>query len=486
MPEPHRPIDFAELAVPFPAAREADWRLKVAAVLKGEAFETLVGHTADNIPIGPLYPRCTDALPIPGMRPAKPWVIAARVDQGEVEAANAQALDDLENGAGALRLVFSGSLAARGFGLPLGDVERLDEVLANVDLNFIELHLESGTDAIKAARLVQALVERRNLSADTLSIDFGLDPIGSSASAVAPAAGTFDDVASITSMLREAGYKGPFLRCDGRPWHEAGASEAQELAGLIATGIAYLRLLEGSGLSIDQARTELSFLAVADADQFLTIAKFRAARRLWARVEAACGLEPKPIRLAAETAWRMLTKRDVNTNLLRNTIAVFGAAVGGADSISCLPFTAAHGLPDAFARRTARNIQAVLMEEAHLWRVSDPAAGAGGFEAMTDALCEEAWSLVQTIERGGGMAGLGRGGLRASVAATAASRSAALREGKATLVGTTRFTEPNIAFVPVLAPAGPTSETEADLRSIRLSEAFEDADGAMPSDGPRE
>ena len=102
------------------------------------------------------------------------------------------------------------------------------------------------------------------------------------------------------------------------------------------------------------------FRLAADADQFLTTAKFRALRKLWARAEEACGLTPAPVFVAAETAWRMMTRRDPYVNMLRTTMAVVAAGLGGADSISVLPHTAAIGLPDNFARRLARNTQLIL------------------------------------------------------------------------------------------------------------------------------
>ena len=123
----------------------------------------------------------------------------------------------------------------------------------------------------------------------------------------------------------------------------------------------------------------------ADADQFLTMAKFRALRLLWARIEQGCGLTPKPLFIAAETAWRMLTQRDPYVNMLRATMATFSAGLGGADSITVLPHTLALGLPDAFARRAARNTQLVLLEESNLAKVADPAAGSGGIEALTQS-----------------------------------------------------------------------------------------------------
>ena len=123
--------------------------------------------------------------------------------------------------------------------------------------------------------------------------------------------------------------------------------------------------------------------SAADADQFLTLAKFRALRLLWARVEQACGLTPKPLFIAADTAWRMLTQRDPYVNMLRATMATFSAGLGGANTITVLPHTLALGLPDAFARRAARNTQLVLLEESNLAKVSDPAAGSGGIETLT-------------------------------------------------------------------------------------------------------
>src|SRR5690606_32657031 len=133
------------------------------------------------------------------------------------------------------------------------------------------------------------------------------------------------------------------------------------------------------------------------ADQLLTTAKFRALRKLWARVEVACGLAPEPLFVSAETAWRMMAQRDPYVNMLRATMATFSAAVGGADAITVLPFTARIGLPDRFARRVARNTQLVLAEESYLGKVTDPSAGAGAMEDLTNQLCEAAWTLFQEI-----------------------------------------------------------------------------------------
>ena len=199
------------------------------------------------------------------------------------------------------------------------------------------------------------------------------------------------------------GFKGPFAVADGRVIHDAGGSEVQELAFVLAAGVAYLRAMESAGVALEDAQGMIYARLAADADQFLTMAKFRALRLLWARIEQACGLTPKPSFIAADTAWRMLTQRDPYVNMLRATMATFSAGLGGANAITVLPHTLALGLPDPFARRVARNTQLVLLEESNLAKVSDPAAGSGGIETLTQQLCEAAWALFQEIEKAGGV-----------------------------------------------------------------------------------
>ena len=280
--------------------------------------------------------------------------------------------------------------------------------------------------------------------------------------------------------LAGAGFKGPFAVADGRAIHNAGGSETQELGLVLAVATAYLRALAGCGIGLDAARRMIFFRLTADADQFLSIAKFRALRRLWGRVEDACGLAAAPVFITAETAWRMMTGRDPYVNMLRATIAVFSAGVGGADAITVLPFTLARGLPDRFARRVARNTQLVLAAKSHLAKVGDAAAGSGVIEDLTDQLCGSAWTLFQEIESAGGAAAaLEQGLIQKKVAPVRAARQAALARRTDMLTGTSDFADLDEPAVPVLdvaplaaapAPAGVTLEP---LRCIRLAEPFE-------------
>ncbi len=228
-----------------------------------------------------------------------------------------------------------------------------------------------------------------------------------------------------SSDLAGQGFTGPFAVADGRSVHAAGGSEAQELAFALASAVAYLRAMEQGGITLDDARRYIYFRLAADQDQFLTIAKFRALRSSGRASRRLAGLTPRPAFVAAETAWRMMTKRDPHGNIVRGTIAALGAAVGGADAVTVLPFSAALGLPDAFARRIARNTQTILIEEANIHRVADPAAGSGAIEALTDALCATAWKLFQEIEQTGGAAkALEAGSIQRAVAKVRAEREA--------------------------------------------------------------
>lgn len=438
------------LAAEFPAATETQWREAVSRALKGADFDKkLLSRTSDGIVIQPLYAKASGAV-VPRAKPGA-WRIVQRIDLPLPDMANEQALADLDGGADALSLVFVGAQGARGYGLAVETVADLERALEGVRLDLIALRIETAPwGGRPIAAMLAALIERAGYERAPLDIDFGLDPIGDfcvRGQAPAPFSAMFSRVHEVASTLRAQGYEtARFIRCDARWVHEAGASEAQELSYALAAGVAYLRALE-RGFSLDEARSALSFLLVADADEFLTIAKLRAMRTLWARVEAACGLESQPIALGAETAWRAMTKRDPHTNMLRATIATFSAGIGGADSVTVLPFTNAIGAPDAFARRVARNAQLILLEESNLAKVADPAAGAGGFEALTEALCEKAWAQFQEVEREGGIVqSLIDGKLQARVAAVRAAREKAIATRREPITGTSEF--PNLAEAP--------------------------------------
>ncbi len=429
--------DDLRLAADFAPASYDDWRKLVEVVLKGAPFEKLVGKTYD-----------------------------------------------LENGANGLTLVFTGANGAHGFGLEAA-AETIEKVLGGVFLDAgISIELNIGPQSRMAATHLAEFIKQKDIDPAKCDIRFGLDPIGACAVWGSSAYNWWEITPAVTGVIRNLaaqGFRGPFAVADGRVIHDAGGSEVQELAYVLAVGVAYLRALEGADVALDAARSMVYARLSADADQFLTMAKFRALRLLWARIEQSCGLAPKPLFIAADTAWRMLTQRDPYVNMLRATMATFAAGLGGANSINVLPHTLALGLPDAFARRVARNTQLVLLEESNLAKVSDPAAGSGGIETLTRQLCEAAWAQFQEIEKAGGaFAALGNNVIQPKGAATRAARQASIARRREVLTGASEF--PNLHEVratvlkakPVeAAPYGKPRIKFAALAPIRLAAPFE-------------
>jgi methylmalonyl-CoA mutase len=472
------------LAADFQSASYDDWRKLVDGVLKGASFERLVSKTADGLKIEPIYPRAQGAAPIAGRPAAAPWQIMQRIDYPDPAIANAQALHDLENGASGLTLVFAGANGAHGFGLE-PSAEAVEKVLDGIFVDAgISIELQVGPQSRMAAIHVAEFVKRKGLSPAACDIRFGLDPIGACAVWGSSPYSWLEIVPAVTGAIKglsAMGFKGPFAAADGRVIHDAGGSEVQELAFVLASGVAYLRALEQAGMALEDARGKVYARLSADADQFLTLAKFRALRLLWARIEAACGLTPKPLFIAAETAWRMLTQRDPYVNMLRATIATFSAGLGGANAVTVLPHTLALGLPDPFARRVARNTQLVLLEESNLAKVSDPAAGSGGIEALTQSLCEAAWSLFQEVEKAGGIfASLEQNLIQRKVAATRTMHEQNIAKRKEVLTGATEFPNLHEAHVAVLeakpvalAPYGEAKFKFGALAPMRLAAPFE-------------
>ena len=474
------------LAAEFPPSTEADWRKLVDTALKGAPFDKrLVSRTYDALRIDPLYARSTGAYPVVGRTPGATWALLQRVDHPDPAAANALALDDLENGATGLALVFAGAPAARGFGVVINNADDLERTLKGVMPDLVAMRVETTPFAGRpVATLLTALVDRRKTDPAKLVIDFGLDPIGDMArtgAAILPWPELSARAGATAKDLNTKGFSAArLLRADGRAVHDAGGSEAQELAYVVATGVAYLRLLEASGFSLDECRKRISFLLAADADEFLTIAKFRALRNLWARVEESCGLTPAPAYIAAETAWRMMTRHDPYVNMLRATIAVTAAGIGGADAVSVLPFNLALGLPDSFARRVARNTQLVLLEESNLAKVADPAAGSGGIESLTTRLAHAAWAMLQEIEGiGGAAAAIEQGLLQKKIAVAREERQAAIARRKDALTGTSDYPnlgERQVAVIDVPRVSTPplsATVTFESLPQIRLAEPYE-------------
>ena len=421
-----------------PAPAEAsveEWRRVVRKALGDCDLATLNSATRDGIVIEPFYARRRDAVRVAG-RGADPWIVVQAVDASDPDAANAQALADLNGGATGLSLRFKGAGTQAAEGLPL-DAEALAIALDTVDVAAAHLRVEPHPEAVAIAGWLRDRVEVSGTAPELTDISFGLDPVAILSGGEAE---RFAGLLPCMQTLAAAGFRGPFATLDARLYHEAGASEAQEIASVLAGAAWWLREADNAGAAPDDCLPLLEASISADRDQFLTIAKLRALQLVWARFLELCHVPQQALRVHAETSRRMLTRADPATNLLRNTIAAFAAGVGGAHSVMVVPHMAALGPADGNARALARNIQLLLLEESHVFRVADAAAGSGLVEALTEGLAERAWDEFQAIERDGGIvASLQAGTFQARIAEARTALKDEVTSGKAPLIGATLY-----------------------------------------------
>jgi methylmalonyl-CoA mutase len=485
-------VESLSLAADFPPVSREQWEQSVAGVLRRSGYagddpvRHLVTRTLDGIDVQPLYTRqhAVDS----GRPGVAPYVRGSRA-QGSGPAGwdvrahharpDAQALlDDLENGATSLWLQLGPGRI---------QVSDLPDLLADVQLDSASLAIDAGEQAPAAAELLRDLVGERGIDPHALSGSLGLDPIGLQARS-----GGRHPLRDAVAWALRCADETPLLRAitvDALPYHEAGGSDAQELGCALATGVTYLRALSSAGMPLTEAAAQLEFRYAATADQFSTIAKLRAARLLWSRVAEVAGVPAVGQRQHAVSSAAMATRRDPWGNLLRGTLACFGAGSGGADAVTVLPFDSAIGQPDAFSRRIARNTQTLLMEESHLSRVIDPAGGSWYVEQLTRALAQQAWAAFQRIEAGGGIvSGLSDGTVADAVAVTAEERRSRLACRQLRIVGVTDFVlldEPVLTREPwPPTPAGglPRVRYAADYEALRdRSDAMLAATGARPT-----
>lgn len=455
----------------FDEIDQQGWRSLAEKALKGASFEdALVSHTDDGIAINPIYSR-TEAVPAGRREPAKPWLIVQRIDDPDVERANAQALDDVNNGASGLALVFEGAPNAFGYGIP-AEREALHKILDQVPLDKLYVRVDSHPSSRASIDWIIELYGARRIDPAGLKFSLGLDP-----AAIFAGTGRLNmSVEALQASMPQSlahffalGLPGVLLEADGRVYHNAGATTAQELGAMLASAVSHLRMFEQARQPLVYSAPHIGFSISVDQDQFVSTAKIRALRKLWSRVQQACGIEASPATIHAETSFRMISHKDPETNILRATIAAFSAAVGGADSISIVPHTAAHGLPDPFARRIARNTHLILAEESHVGFVADPSAGAGGIEALTDAICEKAWEQFQAIEADGGLfAVLAAGRLQAQINKSRDARAARFAAGDVPIVGTNRYPAEKERNVSVLKAGQKPMPTDGAVHCDKL------------------
>ncbi|WP_392543023.1 methylmalonyl-CoA mutase family protein [Oryzobacter telluris] len=435
------------LAAGFAPRDRAAWQELAAAVLNktrsdadhldGPSAEQALHRTLEGgLDVAPLYLREDRPLGHPGAMPftrglglrdgTLPWDVRQLHDDPDPARSRAAVLDDLEHG------VTSVWLHVGDDGIAPAD---LPEVLADVRFDLAPVVVSSLDDQAGAAlALLEAVGDSTSVGGN-----LGLDPVGA-----ALRLGTTPDLSSLAAVVRLADSREGWraITLDARVLHDAGATEIDALAVAVASGVAYLRHLEDDGVDAATAFAHTEFRLNATADQFLTAASLRALRRVWARIGEVSGVaeERRGARTHAVTALRMFSREDPWVNVLRSTLATFGASVGGADAVTVLPYDTVHGLPERFSRRLARNTQILLADESNVGRVTDPGGGSWYLESLTDQVASALWARVQEIEAAGGVvAALDDGLLHAWVSAAASARAPELATRRTPLTGVSMF-----------------------------------------------
>ena len=421
-----------------PAHALAEWEKAAADVLRksrrltdsdndSDVWDKLARTTLDGIKISPLGTPEQLAGPTEGDRPDRrgAWDVRSLISEPGGKAAAEAALNDLENGVTSLWIRVGSD------GVP---VDQLETTLAGVLLDVAPVVLDAPDQPLQAAQTLARIAGETKLAAGS---GLGLDPIGMAARGE-------ESHADITQLAQIANTLGARLFVvDGTAVHDQGASDAQELGYVLAAGVHYLRRYADHGVDPTQAAQGLEFRLSATAEQFPTIAKFRALRRLWGRVLELSGVpqEQRTLLLHGVTSRPMMAKYDPWVNMLRTTVAAFAAGVGGADSVTVLPYDQPLGLPDPLSRRNARNTSALLIEESHVAKVSDPAGGSYAVEKLTNDLAEAGWAEFTRIEAEGDILEA-LPSLLARVAEVAQRRDAEVARRRRPLTGVSEF--PNL------------------------------------------
>jgi methylmalonyl-CoA mutase len=469
------------LAAGFAQQGREDWQRLVAAVLnKGRAEDArLDGQAAEaalrrqlegGLEVDALYLREDRPLGVPGAMPftrgralrdaTLAWDVRQLHEDPDPATTRSAVLDDLEHGVSSV-WVHVGDDGVR--------IDDLPEVLADVRLDLAPVVVSSWTDQAGAARALLDLVGDRA----SVGGNLGLDPFGAAARL-----GTEPDLSPLAEIVRTAHKRDGWraITVDARVLHDAGATDVDALAVAVSTGVAYLRHLEAEGIPAAEAFPQVELRIGATADQFLTAATLRALRRVWARVGESCGVHEheRGARTHAVTSLRMFSRDDPWVNVLRSTLASFGASLGGADAITVLPYDTVVGLPERFSRRLARNTQILLADESNVGRVTDPGGGSWYLEALTDEVADAVWVRFQELERGGGaVRALSDGLLHEWVATARTDRAKELATRRRPLTGVSMFPA---AAEPALErrPRVDAASTDRALAPRRDATAYEE------------
>ncbi len=430
----------------FPEVSYDEWKAKVEADLKGADFnKKLVWRTNEGFNVQPIYRaediadlKTTDSLPgeypfVRGTRTDNDWLTRQEIVAETPAEANAKALDVLGKGVNSL-------------GFKVKEAEELKVILNGIDLSKVEINVNCCPK--NAINVANALVEIVNEAGATETFKGSID-FNPFRKALKHGTEFSGDIAQLAIELLGAvkSIKGlRVLAVDSIMLNNAGAYIFQELGYALAWGAEWLSLLTEAGVPVDEVAKRIKFNMGISSNYFMELAKFRAARMLWAQIveqyKPECKCSCKMVAHAATSEFNQ-TIFDAHVNLLRSQTEAMSAALAGVDSITVTPFDKAYKTPDEFSERIARNQQFLLKEESHLDKVVDPAGGSYYVETLTVSIAQEAWKLfLQVEENGGFLVNVNNHTVQDAVNASAEKRHTDVARRKEILLGTNQY--PNI------------------------------------------
>uniref|UniRef100_UPI004038DEBE methylmalonyl-CoA mutase small subunit n=1 Tax=Barnesiella intestinihominis TaxID=487174 RepID=UPI004038DEBE len=434
----------------FPPISTTEWKDKVIADLKGADFDKkLVWRTNEGFNVQPMYRaenivglKTTDSLPgeypyVRGTKCDNEWLIRQDIFVENPQEANRKALDLLNKG-----------ITSLGFQIGRDQItpESLASLLNGIDAEKVELNFISCIkNASKIGEELSSYFKKQGIDLQKVKGSICFDPF----KRILKHGRDFPKYADmaeqvINSVSELPGYR--VLMADAFMLNNAGSYITQELGFALAWGNEWLSVLTDKGLTVDKVANRIKFNFGISSNYFMEMAKFRAARMLWAQIVSAykpnCDCASK-IEMHAQTSQFNMTIYDAHVNLLRSQTETMSAALAGVNSITVTPFDITYKQPDEFSERIARNQQLLLKEESHFNKIVDPAGGSYYIETLTASIAEEAWKLFLEVEDAGGFyAALRSGFVQNTVNAAAESRRTAIARRKEILLGTNQY--PNI------------------------------------------
>jgi len=410
--------EVKDLFAGFAPVTKEQWIAQATKDLKGAEFSELIHHTPEGIPVEPFYTKEDIGEPQP-LFTHTDWEVCATIEVKEAKAANALALNYLNNG-----------VTAINFRL-LQEVQ-FEDLLQNIGIEYIAVAFQFHQDAVQVTAQLDAYLKARNLDKAKLNLTLNYDPIGY---LINNGEWPNDEENSIKDFTRfvSSNSDARNICINGASYHNAGAAAAYELGCMLAHVNEYITWCAGN------TRLNIQVNMATGAHYFTEIAKLRALRKVFALLLNAYGLK-ETIYIHATSAERNLTIYDQHNNLLRTTTEAMAAVAGGCDSLEVLPFDATYREADDFSQRIARNIQLILKGESYFDKVSDVAAGAYFIETLTEALAQKGWEYFKEIESNGGLiASLKAGSIQQTIEHFAAMEQVQFNEGKKVLVGINKY-----------------------------------------------